>query len=473
VRSRLLGIGAVAVLVVLGFVVFGGKDDSYILKVRFKDSDGLRVHSDVKIGGVPGGEIASLQLLPGDVAQATVHLKKNAAPIGAGASAKVRPVNLLGEKYVDLRPGDPSKPMKSGAVIPASATSGPVELDDVFNMLDSGTRARLRILINESGLGLAGRGTDFNKLLSNLPPALDDTKKVLDEIRSQTAVMKHAITQGDADLAAISPKRDDLGRLVDHAQAALRVAAAKRTDLGRTVAAAPGALTQLRSTLGDLRTTSARLVPASKDLLSASGPLASTLQRLPEFVDSAKPTLRTATEVSGDLGRLGQRGAPVIKRLRPTAEKLSNFATEADPLVKTLADQNGLNAMYGLMNGWDKTIQTRDGLGHVFRLRPELDAELLTHALAAYGPPGLLKALNPKKAAKAPAAKAPAAQAPAAKKPSLLPSILDPAVGAVNKIVGQVSGVLKGVTTGLTGGGTKTDHSGDSSRLLDYLLGGS
>ena len=470
IRNRLLGVGAVAAVVALAIVVFGGGSNDYVVKIRFKDSDGLRVHSDVKIGGVPGGEIASLTLLPGDIAQATVHLKKDAAPIGQGAIARVRPVNLLGEKYVDLNPGNAAAPLRSGSIISQNVTGGPVELDDLFNMLDSGTRARLRILINESGVGLAGRGADFNTLLANLPPALDDTKKVLDEIRAQTATLKSAISSGDADLASIAAKRDDLGRLVTSAQDALRVAANKRTDLGKTVAAAPGAVTQLRTTLADLRTTSARLVPASKDLLSASTPLASTLTQLPGFVSSAQPTLRTATAVSGDLGRLGLKGAPVIKRLRPTASQLSDFTQQAQPLIDTLDQKNGLNAMFGLMNGWDKTIQTRDGLGHVFRLRPEIDAEMLTHALAAYAPPGLLSSTKTKKlpAIKAPVAAAPSK--PAAKAPSLLklPSILDPAVSAVKKIVGSVTGIVSGVV-----GGNKQSSEGDSSRLLDYLLGGS
>jgi hypothetical protein len=201
------------------------------------------------------------------------------------------------------------------------------------------------------------------------------------------------------------------------------------------------------------------------------------LRNLPEFVSSAQPTLRTATQVSGDLGKLGLRGAPVIKRLRPTASKLSDFTQQAQPLVDTLDKQNGLDAMYGLMNGWDKTIQTRDGLGHVFRLRPVVDEELLTHALAAYAPPGLLTSKKAKKVATKAAPAAPAAEAPAAKKPGLLPkllpSILDPAIGAVNKIVGSVTDVVKGAAGGLLGKNKQQQDSGDSSRLLDYLLGGS
>ncbi len=163
-------LGAAAFVFAWKVVFFPAKGD-YVVKAEFRDAGGITKNSDVKIGGVPGGQVDKIDLdKRNDTAIVTMRLKKEAAPIGAGAIAASRPVNLLGEKYIDMKVGDLSKPQKSGVFIPMSRTSRPVELDDVLNILQPGIRARLRILVNEAGIAMDGAGADFNKALGDLPP---------------------------------------------------------------------------------------------------------------------------------------------------------------------------------------------------------------------------------------------------------------------------------------------------------------
>ena len=68
---------------------------------------------------------------------------------------------------------------------PIQNTSTPVELDDILNIFNVDTRTRLRILINEAGIALTGRGPDFSKLLYALPPNLDQARQLLGQIASQ------------------------------------------------------------------------------------------------------------------------------------------------------------------------------------------------------------------------------------------------------------------------------------------------
>ena len=105
---RILAIAAVALVAVIAIVLAtsGGEDDGYVVRAEFRDAAGLRKNSDVKIGGVPGGKITKIALTAKDTAIVTMKLRDGAVPIGTGATADARPVNLLGEKYVDLRPGD-------------------------------------------------------------------------------------------------------------------------------------------------------------------------------------------------------------------------------------------------------------------------------------------------------------------------------------------------------------------------------
>lgn len=464
------GVLIVAAIAVLAIIMSSG-DDGYTVKAAFKDSAGLRKNSSVKVDGVVGGTVTKLDLGPGDLAIATLHLDKGVT-VGDGARANVRPVNLLGEKYVELIPGDfRNKPWASGQTIPAKDTSAPVELDQVLDILRPNTRAALRILINEAGIGMAGRGSDFNDLLDRLPPTLDQTKQVIGSFAADTTRLGHLVEQGDRVLASVTGKRDDLNRLVDQAGQALQETADKRAELGQSVQEAGPTAQQLRSTLTTLNTTATNLVPAARDLRATTGPLLDTLNRVPSFVTDTQPLLHTATDVSPDLRRLGTKAAPTVRRLKPTAKRLATFANRLAPVVKIADQAGGLDGLLGVMNGWVKTIQNSDGLGHVFRLRLQLDDTVTGHLLDSLG----LNTPKTKRKAKADrnvvplvttAPSAPAAsQAPTTT--STGPKLTLPQITLPKLPIPEIPGTT--IDDQLR---NPQKSAGDAGKLLDYLLGG-
>lgn len=497
---KLLGAALLAVVAVIAAaVLLGGGEKPYVVKAVYADASGLTKDYDVKVDGVPAGTIKKVDLDADDHAVLTLELDKGAAPIGAGAKAFARPANLLGEKFVDLRLGDRRRPQPSGTVIPISRTGTPVELDDVLNTLDAGTRARLRILINEAGTALAGRGADFNALLGALPGALDDTRRVVDDVNSENARLRRTISQASRVTSAVDGRRDDLQRVVVDASAALRAVAERRRQLGRTVAGAPSALAQLNGTLGELRRASSDLVPAGRALRRAAPPLQQVLTALPSFSEQTTATLEEAQNLAPVLSRLGREATPDVRRLATTARQLSTFAGDTAPVVRGL-DRGVLKDAIGLMHGWSHVIARSDGLGHIFRVRATVDQELLTSALTRYmrGAPKLVPHLpkkTPATTAAAPPA-APSAGGHAPKRP-VVPAVKD-AVGkvgnAVKDTVGKVDTTVKdtvdkvgdavknalnpllgrkdaGAGAGATTPAAPRSHDSDALRLFDYLFG--
>lgn len=371
----LAALGIVAVAIVL-FLLLGGSDDRYVVKVEFADAGGVTKNSDVKIGEVPAGTVTKIDLTDGDRAIVTMRLDDDES-IGAGASARSRPANLLGEKYIDLDPGDLSRPQPSGTTVPASRTATAVELDDVLNALDPATRARLRILVNEGGVALAGRGADFNGLLEQLPESLDQATAFVGSLSRDAAALDRLVERGDRVLAALGPRREQLGDLVDSADAALATTAEHRAALGRTLASAPGGLRQLRRTLGVLRQTGDQLRPAAASLRTAAAPLATTLQRLPGFAGDARQTLTAARQASPALSRLGTQGTPPVRRLRPTLDHLDRVVKGLDPTIATL-DKSAMADALRFTNNWANITERSDGLGHVFRVRLFVSPETVT-----------------------------------------------------------------------------------------------
>lgn len=495
-------VGPIALVAFTVLAIWGGNKilfpagGGYIVNAEFKDAAGLTKNSNVKIGGVAGGTVKDLKLTDHDTAMVKMELDKGAFPIGVGAKAESRPVNLLGEKYVDLDPGDLSKPLKSGAFIPMSRTSRPVELDDVLNMLQPDVRARLRIFINEAGIAMTGRGTDLNKTIDELPSALDQTQELVSSFSKQNQMLGDLINRSDRVLASFSSKRGDLQDLVTSAADTLQVTADKRKQLADTVRAAPGALSQLRGTMTQLADTSTRLEPFAAQIRKTAPPLTQTLKELPGFAGDAKPALASLRNAAPALTTLGTDARTPVRRLRPTANELADFTKNFKPLVESF-DKQALHNLLRLMNGWARTISKSDGLGHLFGLRILFDKTLVTTLVDRYISPNL-PAAKTEQAKATPGAKKPsnpvadllpkgtnAPKVPEIKLPKTGIEPLDKALqdvgGAVNGLLPKVGGALGKVTSGLTGGSgsraapapkpTASSAGSDVGALFDYLVG--
>jgi phospholipid/cholesterol/gamma-HCH transport system substrate-binding protein len=476
-------IGGLALLAFVIWLLFVKTVDRYTIYAYFTNSDGIIKDSDVKVGGVPGGQVTNLQVVyinHQPVAKLTLSMKPEGAPIGAGATARVRPANLLGEKYVDLNVGDLSHPQPSGTSIPLSRTAAPVELDDVLNLLQPNVRASLRLLINEAGVGMDGQGTNFNDTLQQLPPALDQTSEVVNEVAQQDQTLKVLISTSDRVIGSINGRRHDLQSLISSADQALAVTARNQQALGRTLETAPSTLSQAQTTLGTLNTTATNLVPASRDLRTASGPLAATLAALPGFQASAQNTLSTIRSVAPTITQLGTQGSPIIARLKPTVDRLNTFAQNLAPNIDTLSN-GGMAQLLGLMSGWTRTIQTRDSIGHVFRVHLIVDPQALQNSLSFLGSTSS-SARRRHATRSAPQAKAPAVTRPSVAAPQTRPAAAQPASPLpiklppidlpkpVQNLVNGVTGVLTGSSSGAQTSSSSTQANG-VTQLLNYLFG--
>jgi phospholipid/cholesterol/gamma-HCH transport system substrate-binding protein len=385
VTKTRIGAGAALALVVivLVYVIMSSGGGGYIVRAEFRDANGLRKDSSVKIAGVSAGTVSAVTVTSRDTAIATFTLDANAAPIGAGASVQIRPTDLLGEHYAQLVVGDLSKPQPSGTMIPVKRTGTPVQLDDILNMFNVDTRTRLRILINEMGVALAGRGTDFNTLLSVLPPNIDQARTLLGQVASQNATLQKLIDEGDRITAAVNGKRDDLGHLITVASDALGSVASRQAQLGATIAGAPGALTQLRTALDQVGTAAGAITPAAVNLQGAAAPLTATLRALPPFADSAHGTLLTARRVAPALERLARQGQSPLTALRPTALSLQSLTQQAAPILTEL-DQRAMRDLLYFVENWALALKGRDALGHFVGAALTIDPSVIQSALDSF-----------------------------------------------------------------------------------------
>jgi ABC-type transporter Mla subunit MlaD len=224
---------------------------------------------------------------------------------------------------------------------------------------------------------------------------------------------------------------------------------------------APGTLQSLQRFLGDLRTTTRPLGPAARAISATAPGLTSTLAQLDPFQRAAEPALRQAIAVAPSLTRLGDKATPVIRRANPTLASLSGFAREAAPVTRLL--DVSIDDTMGVLEGWARAIQDRDGVGHMFHGKATIGPDFF-RSLVNAPLPGNQSARRATKRSRPQARRQGGIRAPRLRVPE--PSLDKP----LRKILQGVARSFPKLRPNETPP-PQVRPAVDSRRLLDYLLG--
>jgi phospholipid/cholesterol/gamma-HCH transport system substrate-binding protein len=129
-------LGAALLILLLGRVErwTAGDQQGTRIQARFDSVAGLELKSPVEVAGVKVGEVESIELAQGQ-ALVTIRLLPE-AKVYQGSQAAIRATGLLGEKYLELLPGDPSGPvLREGAMVPQ--VGGSADLDRLISHLNA------------------------------------------------------------------------------------------------------------------------------------------------------------------------------------------------------------------------------------------------------------------------------------------------------------------------------------------------
>lgn len=132
-----VGFFAIIVILILAFMTFkvGGlewlKKEGYIVHVYFRNIAGLDEKTKVKIAGVDAGVIEKIELKDGR-AKLTVRINEGIR-LYSDASASIKAAGLLGDKYLDIKPGTEEPLLSDGDTLENVIEI--VDLDDLTRNL--------------------------------------------------------------------------------------------------------------------------------------------------------------------------------------------------------------------------------------------------------------------------------------------------------------------------------------------------
>jgi len=226
----------------------------YTVTAYFLSAEGLTQENDVVINGSRVGRVTSVGIAPDNgpsVGGAQVVMEiDSGAPLHRGTRATIRTKGLLGNPFVELSAGPPSAAViPSGGTLPLQDTASPVDLDQVMDLFDPQTRARIQTLTREGGASLANRGSDLNVFLAALPGIMQDTSAVTGKIAQQDQQLSALDVEFDRIAQMMAAEDRAFRRDIANGASLLDVTAAHEAQLQAELVYADRALGELASGL--------------------------------------------------------------------------------------------------------------------------------------------------------------------------------------------------------------------------------
>jgi phospholipid/cholesterol/gamma-HCH transport system substrate-binding protein len=336
--------GLVTLLAIAGFIYLAENAYNGIpllsyrtLYVALPNIGHLQQHDPVDIAGVRVGQVLKTSTREN---RALIELQlQGVGPVPANSAVVVRADGLLGERYVELDPGNSHAMLPNGATITEGGGTYTDGIPETLNLFDPATRTAIGEMLNGLGEGVFGRGTQLNQAIHAGPSTGQDFDIAADSILARPGAAASFLPSTASGVGALDDARTDLTDMFSPAATSLRPFISERPAVERSLARFPGLEQsinanlsapgeQLVGSLDQLATAAAPVLPsvpsglrsATMLLHGAPAPLARA-KRVLEAVPTAVPaTLRILGSLRPDLAPLTQAFTKLVDPVSTLAE---------------------------------------------------------------------------------------------------------------------------------------------------------
>jgi phospholipid/cholesterol/gamma-HCH transport system substrate-binding protein len=188
-----LGVFALVLLMFTAIiiVVFGQMrfDRTTGYSAIFSNTSGLRAGQFVRASGVEVGKVSNVELIDGGTKVRVDFDVDRSLELFDGSTASVRYLNLIGDRYMELKRGDSDRRLAAGGTIPIEHTEPALDLDaliggfrPVFRALDPDKVNNIAQSIITIFQGQGGTINDILDQTASLTSALADRDQAIGEV---------------------------------------------------------------------------------------------------------------------------------------------------------------------------------------------------------------------------------------------------------------------------------------------------
>jgi ABC-type transporter Mla subunit MlaD len=410
-------IALLLVAVVVAIVLISSSDsgnNGYVVRGFFDNGSFMVKGEQVRVAGANVGEVESVGVsLPGEI-DSYEHGKPEAVPGKAvivmniedpgfqdfreDATCLIRPQSLIGEKYLDCRPtlprapsSKPPPPLKKipegqpGAgerLLPVENNSTSVDPDLINDIHSLPYAQRFRLIFNELGATLAGRGSDIAAAVKRANPDLRDADRLLEILHQQRDELAQLATNSERVTRPLAEQRQHVAGFLANAGAAGQATAERGPELEASLSKFPQFLREFRTTMHNLKGFSDAATPVFSNLDQATPALTEATRNLSPFTAASTVALKSfgnAAEASGPTFRASD---PVVKKARDVARTGVSPTTSLSKFLVSTQKTGGFDNLVDLIYNGTGATNEFDKYGHLIRSLVKLTdcAEYLTKA---------------------------------------------------------------------------------------------
>lgn len=417
-RAIIAGTLLVAAVVVVVLLASGGDSSSgYRVRAIFDNGAFMVNGEQVRVAGANVGTIESVSVSrPGE----TVAYR-NSKPVSvpgkaiivmeitdpgfqdfrSDASCLIRPQSLIGEKFVDCRPtlprapgsppAPPLKKIESGPgtgefLLPLGSNGTSVDPDLINDINTLPYAQRFRLILNELGGGLAGRGEDIEVLVKRANPVLRDVDRLFGILSAQRNQLAQLASDSEAILRPLSRDRAHVAGFFANSGAAAEASAERGEQLEESLQKFPKFLTEFRQTMVNLKGFSDAATPVFEDLNVAAPSLTDATRTLTPFSQATTVALKSLGAAGEASGPIFRQTDPVVRKARDLAKSGVSPTTELAKLLTNIKQTGGWNGLVELIYNTTGALNGFDQYGHFGRTLVTLtnctDYEANAHGLS-------------------------------------------------------------------------------------------
>lgn len=400
IRRLILAAAVVAAVVAVVLLLGGGGSrSSYLVRAIFENGAFMVPGEQVRVAGANVGTIESVSVSmpgepvdyrgdrpifkPGKAILVMAITDPSFQDFRRDATCMIRPQSLIGEKFVDCRPTLPRAPEspippplkripegEPGAgqyLLPLSSNSTSVDPDLINDIQTLPYAQRFRLVLNELGAGLAGRGEDLEVLIKRANPVLRDVDRLFGILSAQRNQLAQLASDSETILRPLSRQRSHVAGFFTNAGAAAQASSEKGVQLEESLRKFPRFLVQFRQTMHSLQGFADAGTPLFEDLGRAAPSLTDATRTLTPYSEAATVALKS-------LGKAGEASGPIFAEADPVVRKARDLAKsgvvptgELAKLLINIKQTHGWDSLVHLIYNTTGALNGFDQYGHFGR----------------------------------------------------------------------------------------------------------
>jgi hypothetical protein len=260
-----------------------------------------------------------------------------------------------------------SGPGKGQYLLPLGNNGTSVDPDLINDINTLPYAQRFRLIFNELGAGLAGRGEDLEVLVKRANPVLRDVDTLFGVLSKQRDQLAQLASDSEEILGPLSRERAHVAGFLANAGTAAAASSEHGPELEEALRKFPQFLTEFKLTMNELKGFSKAATPVFEELGRAAPSLTDATRTLTPFSEATTVSLKSLAKAGEESGPIFAQADPVVQKAAALAKSGVHPTSNLAKLLTNLQATGGWDGLTELIYNTAASVNGFDQYGHFGR----------------------------------------------------------------------------------------------------------